>query len=97
MTISITLASPRKPYPKALFSDAHRWCQARIAAYRTRREQRRSLALLLALRERNPRLFEEIRIDAADLPPPQLGSLSLLPPVVISQYMLGADRLQDHW
>jgi hypothetical protein len=96
MFTSLSLAYPWKLNPLSAMPGLRQWWRSRIAAHRARTERRRSLALLLALRERNPRLFEETRIDPLDLLPPRLATISLFPPVVISKYILGADGSRDH-
>jgi len=89
MLTSFSSATPRMFHPLAVVPVLRHWCQARIAAYQARVGRRRSMALLRALREHHPRLFEETRLDPIELPPPGLDALSLLPPVVISTYILG--------
>ena len=50
------------------------------------------MALLLELRDRDPRLFEETRVDPIDLPPPASSTILLIPQVVISRYFIEGHR-----
>lgn len=76
----------------AVRREAGRWIHSLIVARRERIERRRTMALLLELRDRDPRLFEETRVDPIDLPPPASSTILLFPQVVISRYFIEGHR-----
>lgn len=57
--------------------------QGAIDNHRRASDRRRTLRILQELRDRDPRLFAETRVDPADLPPPARTG-ALFPPSIIA-------------
>jgi hypothetical protein len=88
--MSTTLSAPQTRTPKLSFAPhaVVRWFHARIDAFHQSIEHRPSVCRLQELRDRDPRLFEEMGIDQIDLPPPSTAAVTVFPHAVISSYFL---------